>query len=170
MNTQQQPQWKQTAARVSLLTTSCVVSLFGLFCLSFPLWSRSFILAPPKNNIGGYSGSELDPTCIFAVSYTFPILGCLMCLAIVALGVIGFRRGRARYLLIATVVSTFLFVFFLSTPIWSYLFIWGDGYSGTGCEIFIEQWFPTVGPLAGLALLGLNAVALALLPQKKQIT
>src|SRR5215472_4481801 len=132
MNRQQRPQRRQTAARVSLLTTSCVVSLFGLFCLSFPLWSQSFLLAPPKNNTGGFTGSELDPTCIFAVSYTFPILLGLMCLAMVTLGVIGFRRGRASYLLIATVLSTFLVVFFLSSPLWSYLFIWGDGYSGTG--------------------------------------
>ena len=170
MNEQKQPLWERKAGRVIIFIALCISSLLGLFCLIFPFWGRSIILAPPTNNIGGFSGIDLDPTCIQALSYTFPILIGLMCLVLVILNAMGFIRGRVIYLIITIVVSTFLLLFFFSTPFWSYLFIWGDGFSGTGCEIFIEHWFPNVGTLASLALLGLNLLGNALLLQKKQIT
>ncbi|HET7639911.1 MAG TPA: hypothetical protein VFK47_14380 [Ktedonobacteraceae bacterium] len=65
-------------------------------------------------------------------------------------------------------VSAVLALLSLCAPIWGYLFIWGDGWSGTPFELFLSNQFPAIGFVTGLLLCALSLVGLAVTRAKQR--
>jgi hypothetical protein len=75
--------------------------------------------------------------------------GRIICIAVVCIGVI------------VALLSPFSWF-------WGYLFIWGDGWSGTPFELFVSDQFPSIGVGLGLLLCGIGLVGLASMRGKRR--
>jgi hypothetical protein len=74
------------------------------------------------------------------------------------------RQKRSTSYILFTIVACGGVIFALlslSAPIWGYLFIWGDGWSGTPFELFLSNQFPALGFVIGFSLCALSLVGLA---------
>lgn len=134
MNGQQEPPGNKVVhiifwlvRAIFLIATAWMSGLYVLVAYYAPIWNQSLLDVD----------SQDDPTCIYAASHTLPLICCLLGLSIFTFSWIGLLSRRAGFFLIAAGVSLMLFLFWSSSWFWSYLFIWGDGWSGTGCEYYL---------------------------------
>ena len=80
------------------------------------------------------------------------------------------QRKRSAISIILVIVACIGVAFALlspAAPYWGYLFIWGDGWSGTPFELFMANQFPTIGFVSGLSLCIISLVLLVMRSTKR---
>lgn len=79
------------------------------------------------------------------------------------------KRSAGFIVFIIGACASLLFALLsLGAPIWGYLFIWGDGWTGTPFELFISNQFPLIGFLLGCVFCILCLVGFALTRVKQR--
>lgn len=78
------------------------------------------------------------------------------------------RSAGYIFFTIVACVSVIFALLSLCAPIWGYLFIWGDGWSGTPFELFLSNQFPAIGFIIGFSLCALSLVGLAVTRAKQR--